>query len=173
MTRARCMAYAFTVFALRALLSCAGVPTLCIKKRISENCFTYCNPHHPAHSAPQSTLTLSGAPKCAVLLASAGASKCLSYTAMKCICYSLVLQGQLLASAGAAKDNHAGKPSDLVHFFTTTNQSQFSTTWSALEAAHLDGPIPSSLPVWLRCLTIRVGSYRHRISHHGIRPATY
>ena len=74
---------------------------------------------------------------------------------MKCICYSLVLQGQLLASAGAAKDNHAGKPSDLVHYFTTTNQSQFSTTWSALEAAHLDGPSPSSLPLWLRCLTIR------------------
>ncbi len=86
MTRARCMAYAFTVFALGALLSCAGVPTLCIKSAFLRNCFTHCNPHHPAHYAPQSTIPLSGAPlsgapKFAVFLASAGASKCLSYSA--------------------------------------------------------------------------------------------
>ena len=63
MTRARCMAYALTVFALGVLLSYAGVPTFCIKKHFCETTLhtailtTQQTMHHRARShslAPQS-----------------------------------------------------------------------------------------------------------------------
>ena len=172
MTRARCMAYAFTVFALGALLSYAGVPILCIESALLRNCFTHCNPHRPAHYAPQSTFPLSGAPKFA------GSPCRRRRQQVPVLCCNEVHLLQSFASRPAAcqrrrcerqSRRQAIGPRSLLH------DHQPVPVQHHVERAG-GRPLRRSVPLFPAFVAMMPqyqGFTGHRISHHGIRPATY